>query len=924
MDLKIIKDILIYIQNRDISNEFKTNLKINFENFMNKNEECSKDLFEYILYCIFHIKKNKKIRLGKNIIFLNQDYINNHKNQDINNNILDNKLIVIPYIDSSENNWGMILLKNLFSSNKNDIIIKIIASLKVLENSKELNEDIIHKLNYNIKKEELNDKIEKLVLIDKYNSSKVLLNFINELLDNDNIDEIIKKYFKEDKENKIINESLNIKEELFEIIEKEYENLYNGYINFLNLINENSEKESINQKNENDNTINTYNPEKESISLTDEDTSKNINTKEKENENININKDKENNQNKEKEKEKNDIFDELAKHITKNIMNLDFFPKKKDKTNQDTKLKLEKKSKSIKQKNNSSKRIKFEDKKNQKIINDNKEKEDKKNNLDKNEDGEDINLNKLDDDLNNEHICGNKKLDETTKNTINNILEYVLNEMKYNKKVFRRKYSQRNKRARINEQKEIEIIEEEDKESSTSEMCNEKKLIREIRDSISSIREEFSFKDDLRESYKNRSLTESNIFDEKIIKDLKNEKAQTNQKINQDLNKKEQINIIKEKAINKNKIQDTKLNDKRNNNDFEKKEIMKDKNENNIIKKENVIQINIDDNKPKIKDSSEINDKNSSNNDNLTISNNNSIIENNSMDIENLELDLSKNSNRNNEIEIDEKNLKNYSPKDNKRVERKNDTKLKNKEKNIIVKNIINKNNQINNISINTIKAQNIIIVNNIVPKNKKNIIKNKETKIDNLKQPEDSKIPKDNKNKKKNVKININKKSKEQEINPNINLLIKEAFSKNESKFSNKKIETINIENNEIDFGVHEERRFSDADKFNMISNQNKEKNFIKKLNNNNFSDSKNKNNTNKNIINTYDGNESNKLIVNNKTTNENNERKIKKNKTNNKNIIHNKIHSFIRSKTQEFKNMNISDKNDDFFNINTDCLIC
>ena len=64
-------------------------------------------------------------------------------------------------------------------------------------------------------------------------------------------------------------------------------------------------------------------------------------------------------------------------------------------------------------------------------------------------------------------------------------------------------------------------------------MCNEKKLIREIRDSISSIREEFSFKDDLRESYKNRSLTESNIFDEKIIKDLKKETAQTNQKINQ-------------------------------------------------------------------------------------------------------------------------------------------------------------------------------------------------------------------------------------------------------------------------------------------------------------------------------------------------------------------------------------------------------
>ena len=89
----------------------------------------------------------------------------------------------------------------------------------------------------------------------------------------------------------------------------------------------------------------------------------------------------------------------------------------------------------------------------------------------------------------------NKQLDETTKNTINDILDYVLKEMKSKKRKIRRQFSQRNKRALINEQKQIEIIEEEDKESSTSELCKEK-IIKEIRDSISSIKDNWACKEE--------------------------------------------------------------------------------------------------------------------------------------------------------------------------------------------------------------------------------------------------------------------------------------------------------------------------------------------------------------------------------------------------------------------------------------------
>ena len=317
-------------------------------------------------------------------------------------------------------------------------------------------------------------------------------------------------------------------------------------------------------------------------------------------ERLNINKEKEI---KEKNMKINNSIDQLAKTITKNIMNLCFSDIKESNRNnkqfKDPNINLNKNDKIINE--NMSSKIKLDDdnlfyniKFDDKNINNNKinilkeNKTDERNNFD-------IKENKIDNDfkeINSSEICKdniyeNKTLDETTKNTIDDILEFVLKEMKPNKKALKRKYSQRNKRLRINEDKKIEIIEEEDKESSTSEMCKEK--IKDFRYSIS------SFKDELRESNKNNSLTEN-----KIKCDGKNNSSQLlislNNKKNEISKEKDIINITKKENNNEEKSIDMQnsLNNKSNLKSNENKQNRYEIEEN---KSENVIQININNNK---------------------------------------------------------------------------------------------------------------------------------------------------------------------------------------------------------------------------------------------------------------------------------------------------------------------------------------
>ena len=624
-----------------------------------------------------------------------------------------------------------------------------------------------------------------------------------------------------------------------------------------------------------------------------------------EEERLNINKEKEIN-NKEKKIKINNKIDELAKTLTKNIMNLCFSDIKEsnrnNKTNKDLSFNLNKNDK-IKNEDIASKmkienenlfhNIKFNNNKN---INNNKinilneNKADERNYFD-------IKENKIDNDFKEiksresykDNLYGNKTLDETTKNTINDILEFVLKEMKPNIKGYRRKYSQRNKRLRINEDKKIEIIEEEDKESSTSEMCKEK-IIKDFRNSMSSL------KDELIESNKNYSLTEN-----KRKYNGKNNSSQLLLSIN---NKKNEIS-------NKKDIINIPLNDLNNKSNLKDNENKENKFEIEGGGKENVIQININDNKSKINDNSDIFENSSSNNDNITISNNNSIIDNNSLEIENFEIEFTK-VKKNKNTKKNEKKLKNTSPKDNKKqiINRIDIDSLK-IEGNNNLENIINEG-KINNININTIKAQNIIIINNnIINTNKKQKIKKNEMKLNISKEPKDAKIPKDNK--RKNINI-INKKVTKKYSNNSINnnLLNNETISNDKSRANNKNIDILKFENKKkLNHASNNdnERSSTDADHLNLTLNYKKSKNYIKLNENKNISISNIKNNNKKNIIVSNKGKELNKTNINNPNNNVN--------------------RKFIKSKTQEFKstkkigNNEFEDKIDDFLNLNDKCLI-
>ena len=234
------------------------------------------------------------------------------------------------------------------------------------------------------------------------------------------------------------------------------------YLYYINIFNINPHQKRRNTKN---------NSERKKIK-------KNENSKDKktniinEEERLNINKEKEIN-NKEKNMKINNKIDELAKSLTKNIMNLCFSDIKEsnrnNKTNKDLSFNLNKNDK-IKNEDTASKmkmehenlfhNIKFNNKNinNNKINILNEIKANERNYFD-------IKENKIDNDFKEiksresckDNLYGNKTLDETTKNTINDILEFVLKKMKPNIKGYRRKYSQRNKRLRINEDKKIEI-----------------------------------------------------------------------------------------------------------------------------------------------------------------------------------------------------------------------------------------------------------------------------------------------------------------------------------------------------------------------------------------------------------------------------------------------------------------------------------
>ena len=323
MDLILVKEILYFKYTKDLSNDFQSTLRINFDLFFNQNKECSLDLFDFFLFCIFVLKMKKNIRLNKNIIILNQDYLNNSETVVLNDNKLFlNKIFIIPILNHSGDKWSLILLKKLFQKEESNIEIKIISSNKLNENIEIIVKDIIHKLSKIIIKEDLENKIEKIELNNSNNSSKVLLNLINDISEEYKLEEFFAKNINEINNAELFKE-LNNKNEIFKEIEKDYLYLIKDYIKYIKLI----KNETINNINENS--------EKLFLLLDNESPFKNDNIimKEEEKDILKINEEIEINNKNNKEKIFDNKFEEMAKKITNDIMNLNCFQAKERKEN---------------------------------------------------------------------------------------------------------------------------------------------------------------------------------------------------------------------------------------------------------------------------------------------------------------------------------------------------------------------------------------------------------------------------------------------------------------------------------------------------------------------------------------------------------------------------------------------------------------
>ena len=716
-------------------------------------------------------------------------------------------------------------MPNLFKDDKNvELIAKLIISDKNNKNVENILDSIVRKIKINLKNEEkLKYKIDILDISCTKNSSKFLLNLINKLLEQkrENLDEYINNLFncknnrdmnsiKNSNEKGLI-EEINSNNEFFKDLFKNYSNEYNEYIKNKNL-DENSDDNFDIKIEEEDN-----NEKGNEISFDESKIKFKENLDKKAIEDINS----KNNDKKNKKKEQHEI-DKLAKNVVNNIMNLPIYTEKEsDSSKSEKNLNIpEIKPKNLivydilKQKKNKNDicYLEFED-----------IKDDNPNDIANNsaDDIFDLNFNCMID-----NKCENKKIDEVTKNTIDDILDSVLKDMKVNKKkekkiskkTFKNIKRFKNFRLRaLNIDPKFEIIKEEDKESSTSEIPKDIKSNNNMNEAEKntlnesllrySLKIESSFEYEkrlsshsIKENYDDNKKRNEKKMKKKISKNekenierkvekynlrnpninsmlLKNKKSNSKKdyKRNINQNNKEINNLRLNKALNKNKPKFDKK-EENNINKFNKEEI--NLNTNNV----NNDKIKIIKNNNTIDNFSKINNQNENN---LSNVNSNSNVNNYTSKV-----NTDQNSNDLNKGNDDPTFNKNNCPRDNNRRRHTIQSSKLDIHPEFLLKNPLN--NDINNIQKNAINSQNIIIINNTVYSHKnqknKNQTKKEDKKILPKKGPEDIKVPKDNKNKKKNNN-DIIKKVPCDAIKTDIKILIKEAIKNNGVKYNTKTI---------------------------------------------------------------------------------------------------------------------------------------
>lgn len=829
MDVKkVINNRIFLSSTKNGSFDYSTSISSNIQQFHEKDDECNYLLFEYFIYKILQFKIKNNILINSDIIIISEDFLNN--NEKIikeRNDTYAEKIFLIPIYDNANKKWGLIVLSNLFKDENNfEMIAKVIISNKNNKNFENILDNIVRKIKTNLKNEEkIKYKIDILDIGGTANSSKFLLNLINILLEQnrENLEEYINNLFNY-KNNREVNsiknsnndgkgliEEINSNNEFFKDLFKNYSIEYNEFIKNKN-IDDNSDdnfdiKIEEEDNNEKGNEISFDKSKKKFKENFDKKFNDEINSK--------IN-DKKN-----KKKEKDEI-DKLAKNVVNNIMNFPIYMEKES-------------DNSKKEKNLNIPEIKPQNL----IVYDILNKKSNKNKNDicdiefediKDDNPNDIANNSADDifDLNFtcmiDNKCENKKIDEVTKNTIDDILDSVLKDMKINKKKEKKvnkktcknikKFKNFRLRA-LNIDPKFEIIKEEDKESSTSELPKEIKSNTNMNEAEKNALNEsllrFSLKIENSFEYEKRLSShsikenyEAKRKDEKKIKkkNPKIDKGNNGRKVEKFNLRKPNTNNMLLKNKKSNSKKDYKRNINQNNKEINNLKLNKvqnknkskiEKKEENILNKFNKEGIiintnNINNDKIKITKYNNTNDKCTKNinqnENNLSNVNTNTNVNNYTSKV-----NTDQNSNDLNKGN-DDSAFKNNCPRDNNRRRHTVQTSKLDIHPEFLLKNAIN--NDTNNIQKNAINSQNIIIINNTVYSHKnqknKNQTKKEDKKVLPKKGPEDIKVPKDNRNKKKNNN-EIIKKVPCDAIKPDIKILIKEAIKNNEAKYNTKTI---------------------------------------------------------------------------------------------------------------------------------------
>ena len=254
--------------------DYSTPLKSSIKKLVNKNDEMSPALLEYLIYKITKKKFEQNI-INKDLIIISEKYLSSascKRNITKSNGFL--KTLTLIIVQNSETlRWNMVIFiqfglrlnKNIIDNENIPIVAKIITSNNDFNEDDQIINSIMDKIEntFNFTSpENLKFEVDSINISDQPNTSIFLLNFIEKLLEHSNggCEEFIMKLYDEGRKNNPneIKEYLNIynkKNEIFNDLLNEHQIEVDIYLNNLRNKNNNDNENNLNNNKKNEENL---------------------------------------------------------------------------------------------------------------------------------------------------------------------------------------------------------------------------------------------------------------------------------------------------------------------------------------------------------------------------------------------------------------------------------------------------------------------------------------------------------------------------------------------------------------------------------------------------------------------------------------------------------------------------------------------